>query len=92
MIDTLLHILLGLTLLFAFYAAVLLFGPMLAAGLLAAFTLYFREVGQAQAKHYDFDFRWGWLPWKWSRGKNIETWIPVAVVLAVAFGVQIIVH
>lgn len=34
----------------------------------------------------------GWLPWKWSRGKNAETWIPVAVVIAVAFCVQLIVH
>lgn len=92
MTDTLLHILLGLALLFAFHAAVLLLGPMPAAGFIAAFTLYFREVGQAQAKHFDFDFRSGWLPWRWSREKNLETWIPVAAVLAITVCVQLIVH
>lgn len=90
--DTFAHILLGLTPLFAFHAAVLALGPLLAAGLFAAFTLYFREVTQKQGSAYDNDFRRGWLPWKWSLSKNIETWVPVGVVLAVAaaieFGVQ----
>lgn len=92
MIDTALHILLGLTVLFAFHAASLLLGPMLTAGLFAAFYLYSREVTQQQGKHFANDFRRGWLPWKWSGEKNSETWIPVCCVLGVAaaihFGVQ----
>lgn len=92
MTDTLLHILLGVTLMLTFHAAVLLIGPMPAAAAIAGFCLYFREVTPEQAKHFDCDFRRGWLPWKWSRSKNIETWIPVSVVLGVAaaigFGVQ----
>lgn len=86
--DTLLHILLGLALMFAFHATVLLLGPMLAAGLAGAFSLYFREVTQDQAKLYHFDFRSGWNPRAWSRGKNIETWIPVSVVLGVSAAIE----
>jgi hypothetical protein len=88
MTDTLLHCLLGLALLFAFHAAVLLLGPMLAAALIAGFTLYFREVTQNQAKNFGFDFRRGWNPAKWSAGKNFETWIPVSVVLCVAAAIE----
>lgn len=92
MTDTLLHILLGLTLLFSFKAVIFVAGPTLGAGLIAALYLYAREVGQVQAKLYGNDFRRGWNPVKWSAGKNIETWIPVGVVLGVAaaieFGVQ----
>lgn len=90
MSDTLGHVLLGLILMGTFYAASLLLGPMLTAGLFAAFWLYAREVTQHQGKHFDNDFRSGWLPWKWSLEKNIETWIPVAVVMSVAVCVQII--
>lgn len=82
--DALLHTLLGLTLLFAFKAVMLLVGPTLAAGLIAVFWLYSREVTQEQGKDYANDFRFGWLPWKWSVRKNLETWIPVCVVLGVA--------
>lgn len=89
--DTILHILLGIGLLFAF-KAVMIFGPTLSAGLLAAFWLYSREVTQKQGSAYGNDFRRGWLPWNWSASKNIETWIPVCFVLGVAaaieFGVQ----
>lgn len=92
MTDTLLHILLGLTLLFGFKAGLLIATPTITAGTIAAFSLYFREVTQQQAKLYHFDFRSGWNPMKWSAGKNLETWIPVGVVLGVAaaieFGVQ----
>ena len=85
--DTLLHIALGVTLLFAF-KAVMVLGPTLSAGLIAAFWLYSREVTQEQGKHYGNDFRKGWLPWKWSLEKNIETWIPVGVVLGVAMAIE----
>lgn len=84
MTDTLGHVLLGLIVLVAFYACALALGPMLTAGLFAAFWLYTREVTQEQGKHFDNEFRSGWLPWKWSMEKNIETWVPVGVVLAVA--------
>jgi hypothetical protein len=91
MTDNLLHILLGLGMMFGF-KSVMVLGPTLSAGILAAFWLYSREVTQKQGSAYGNDFRRGWLPWKWSRSKNIETWIPVCVVLCVAaaieFGVQ----
>lgn len=88
MTDTLLHCLLGLTLMFAFHGAVLLFGPLPAAGLIAGFTLYFREVTQNQAKNFDCNFRRGWNPGKWSVSKNVETWIPVTVVLGVSAAIE----
>lgn len=87
MIDTLLHILLGLTLLFAF-KAVMFLGPTLSAGILAAFWLYSREVTQMQCSDYGNDFRRGWNPLNWSASKNSETWIPVGVVLGVAAAIQ----
>ncbi len=91
MTDTLLHILLGLGLLFAF-KAVMVLGPTLSAGLIAALWLYSREVTQKQGSAYGNDFRRGWAFWHWSASKNLETWILVGVVLGVAaaieFGVQ----
>lgn len=90
MTDTLGHILLGLVLFASVFAAFLFIGPVMAAGVVAAWDIYFREVTQQQGKHFDNDFRRGWLPWKWSIEKNIETWIPVAVVISVAVCVQII--
>lgn len=62
---------------------------MLAAGLIAGFTLYTREVTQNQAKNFDCDFRRGWNPVKWSASKNMETWIPVGVVLGVAAAIEL---
>lgn len=91
MIDTLGHILLGLAILFASYWASLLLGPMPTAGMFAAFWLYTREVTQQQGKHFDNDFWKGWNSIHWSSEKNIETWIPVAVVISVAVCVQLVV-
>ncbi len=42
-----------------------------------ALIVYYREVVQQQAKRHGFAFEYGWLPWKWSANKNIETWIAV---------------
>ncbi len=92
MTDTLLHIVLGIALFNAFKACELLLGPTLAAGAIAAFWLFTREVTQAQDKHFDSDFRKGWDFWNWSASKNLETWIPVASVIAIAVCVQLTVQ
>jgi len=86
MIDTILHILLGLVLANLFAAVVLLAGPHLGAAILAAVWLFTREVTQQQGKLYGNDFRKGWNFWNWSGSKNLETWVPVACVLAFGFG------
>lgn len=85
--DALLHILLGLGLLFAFKVLMLL-GPTLSAGTIAAFWIYSREVTQKQGSDYGNDFGRGWNPFAWSRRKNIETWIPVGVVLGVSAAIE----
>ena len=87
--DGVLHTGLGLAVGAALLIAFLIAGPVMAAGLFGAWDIYFREVTQEQAKHFDFDFRKGWNPAKWSKAKNLETWIPVGVVLCVAAAIEI---
>lgn len=86
--DTLAHILLGLAIAGSVLVAFLLLGPVMAAGVVGAWDIYFREVTQLQGKHFDNDFRSGWLPWKWSSEKNIETWLPVGVVLGAGAAIE----
>ena len=87
--DGLLHTLLGLAILASTVAAFFLLGPVMAAGTVASWDIYFREVTQEQAKHFDFNFRKGWNPAKWSKAKNLETWIPVCLVFGVAAAIEI---
>lgn len=88
MIDALLHFLLGIAIAATAAAAFLLLGPVMAAGVVGAWDIYFREVTQQQAKYHGFDFRQGWNPADWSAAKNFETWLPVAGVLAVTLALQ----
>lgn len=62
----------------------LIFHPVIAAGLVASWQVYFREVTQTQSKEYDHDFRRGWNPNGWSRSKNIETWWPIGWILLIS--------
>lgn len=51
-------------------------------------AMYIREWTQASIKKYDginykYDARKGWNPFRWSKGKNIETWIPPIIVIII---------
>lgn len=81
--DTLYHCILGLFLLIVTVGVILILPVLLSAAFIAAFILYFREVTQDQTKHYDSNFAEGWDFRLWSRGKNIETWIPIFFVVTV---------
>ena len=66
--------------------ALLTFAPLwLAAATIIAVMLYWREVTQEQTKRYDSDIRRGWAFWHWSLSKNVETWVPIATVFALAY-------
>lgn len=83
--DAVYHIPLGLGL------GALTIGPYLvmniysAALVNGAWALFFREATQKQMDDYSGDFERGWDFWNWSVGKNIETWIPVALLLGASF-------
>ena len=77
--DAALHIPLGLA--FSGIAAATMALPWpLSAFAIGAGALYLREVTQEQAKTGN-DIRAGWNPFAWGKGKNIETWVPIAALL-----------
>lgn len=83
--DTILHCLLGVLLLPAVYALISFAPAWIAAATLIAVMLYWREATQEQTKRYDSDIRMGWAFWHWSLSKNVETWVPIATVFALAY-------
>lgn len=88
MTDAFLHALLGLAIAGILVAAFFLLGPVMAAGMFGAWDIYFREVTQLQGKHFSNDFRRGWNPLAWSGEKNLETFIPVCIVLGVGMAIE----
>lgn len=83
--DTTLHALLGALLLPAAWVLLTFAPPWFAAATVIAVMLYWREVTQEQTKRYDSDIRRGWAFWHWSLSKNVETWVPIATVFALAY-------
>lgn len=93
MIDTVLHIALGLVIgglaWLAFQA-----GPFAGAGLVGAFAVYLREVTQRQYGK-GLSFTRGWLPWKWISGdgtvnvqKVVEAVVPAVVLVTGGFALE----
>jgi hypothetical protein len=85
-IDSTLHTLAGLVGMLVLWAlhALLPFPFFLAAAV--SLILYVREWTQASIESFDkatgsknYDARLGWNPLEWSAGKNIETWVPCAL-------------
>lgn len=58
---------------------------------LVAFLIYFREVTQFQTKNFESNIFKGWNPWSvdfpWSQGKQLETFVPIALSLVLAYAV-----
>lgn len=86
--DALLHVALIIGLWVITIIPFLLLPPVVAAGISAAWQIYFREVIQVQSK--TGDFRTGWNPFKWSQSKNIETWFPIILFMILVSLVQIV--
>ena len=77
--DAALHIPLGLA--FTGIAAATMALPWpLSAFAIGAEALYLREVVQEQADGGN-DIRTGWNPFAWGKGKNVETWVPIAALI-----------
>ena len=59
---------------------------------LVCFLLYFREVTQFQTKNFESHILKGWNPWStdfpWSQNKQLETFLPIAMMLIVAYAVS----
>jgi hypothetical protein len=78
--DALYHIFLGIGLCLTLLV-ILLLPKLIAIAIIVAFILYFRELTQVQSKLYDGDIRRGWNFTEWSVSKNVETWVPIGVIL-----------
>ena len=55
----------------------------------ASAMLFLRELTQEQAKHYQNNFLRGWNFFRWSAGKNFETWLPIATVMLAGVWVSV---
>jgi hypothetical protein len=58
-------------------------GVMPTIGIATAWATLLREVTQRQSRYYRDDFRKGWDVWRWSRGKLVETVVPMALALGI---------
>jgi hypothetical protein len=83
--DTLMHCLMVLitaTVLAGCYHALGVY-PTIA--IATAWATLLREVTQRQSRYFHDDFRKGWDAWRWSRGKLLETIVPMALILTIGF-------
>jgi len=62
----------------------------IAGAFVACFMIYFREVTQIQMKSFEPDFRHGWDFRNWSKSKNMETWIPIGVIMLSGIALHLI--
>lgn len=62
-----------------------IFGTIAALAVASAWATLLREATQQQSKKYRDDFRKGWDFWNWSPAKQLETFVPVLLALAVGF-------
>lgn len=81
--SAILHTIGGL-IFFGIVWAVAKVSPALAAFIAAGGAILLREVTQKQSAKYDNDFRKGWDLWTWDRDKQIETVVPIAIILVAA--------
>lgn len=82
MLDTLLHTALGLVIALAFWA---MGAPPLTAATAGAWSIYLREITQAQVNPMTgkSDFLTGWDFREWGSQKRLETFAPMAATLLV---------
>lgn len=85
MIDTLMHCLMGLVTAAILVICYHLVGVLPTIAIATAWATVLREVTQRQSGYFKDDFRKGWDFWNWSRAKQVETIVPVAMILALGF-------
>lgn len=81
--DTLMHCLMVLITAAILAGCYHLFGAYPTIAVATAWATLLREATQRQSRHFHDDFRKGWDFWNWSRGKLVETVVPMALILLI---------